>query len=134
MPAAKRKKKPDQIGGGKPGPGRPKGVPNKLNSDIRAAVIAAANHAGNMMKVDLPGIEELDGAEAYLTLLAMREPKTFGPILSKTFSSTIDISISAQQDKLVELLQKRRQALAEQARDITPQAEALERALNGSGD
>lgn len=34
-PVRKTRKNKDQIGGGKPGPGRPKGVPNKLTRDVK---------------------------------------------------------------------------------------------------
>lgn len=45
-PKRARPKGPDRIGGGKPGPGRPKGVPNKINRDLREAYLIAANLAG----------------------------------------------------------------------------------------
>src|SRR5580704_6940382 len=34
-----RPKRPDQIGGGKPGPGRPKGVRNKFTEDLKQVIL-----------------------------------------------------------------------------------------------
>ena len=39
-------KRPDQIGGGKPGPGRKPGIPNKANGLLKDAIIQAAEEAG----------------------------------------------------------------------------------------
>lgn len=36
-------KEPTQIGGGKPGPGRPPGVPNKFTGDLKEAILAGVN-------------------------------------------------------------------------------------------
>lgn len=36
-------KRPDQIGGGKPGPGRPRGCPNKFTGDLKEAILAGIN-------------------------------------------------------------------------------------------
>ena len=38
----KNTKRPDQIGGGKPGPGRKPGIPNKANGLLKDAIIQAA--------------------------------------------------------------------------------------------
>ena len=53
---------------GKPGPGRPKGVPNKATTEIRKAIVEAFDKAG--------GVD-------YLVNLAQTEPKTFIPLLAK---------------------------------------------------
>ena len=42
----KNTKRPDQIGGGKPGPGRKPGIPNKANGLLKDAIIQAAEGAG----------------------------------------------------------------------------------------
>jgi hypothetical protein len=68
-----RARRPDQIGGGKPGPGRPKGVPNKINRDLKEAYLLAANLAG--------GAEGLVG---YLKAQALQtNPSPFMTGLSK---------------------------------------------------
>ena len=38
-------KRPDQIGGGKPGPGRPKGVCNKFTGELKQTILNAVNSA-----------------------------------------------------------------------------------------
>jgi hypothetical protein len=38
-------KRPDQIGGGKPGPGRPKGRMNKFSGDLKQAILDGINSA-----------------------------------------------------------------------------------------
>ena len=42
----KNTKRLDQIGGGKPGPGRKPGIPNKANGLLKDAIIQAAGKAG----------------------------------------------------------------------------------------
>ena len=42
----KNTKRPDQIGGGKPGPGRKPGIPNKATGLLKDAIIQAAEEAG----------------------------------------------------------------------------------------
>jgi hypothetical protein len=37
-----------RIGAGKPGPGRPKGVPNKLNGQLKEMILAALSEAGGV--------------------------------------------------------------------------------------
>lgn len=57
-----------------PGPGRPKGVPNKLTADVKAAILEAFQQAG--------------GA-TYLARIADEKPETFCALLGKVLPMTI---------------------------------------------
>ena len=59
-------KRPDQIGGGKPGPGRKLGIPNRANGLLKDAIIQAAEAAGGE-----------GGMVAYLTKQAKAHPVAF---------------------------------------------------------
>jgi len=61
-----------QRGGARKGAGRPKGVPNKITTDLRQAVINAYDKAGG---------------EEYLAGLARDEPKTFATLMAKVIPS-----------------------------------------------
>lgn len=61
-----------QIGKGKPGPGRPKGVPNKANALLKDAIIQAAEQAGGE-----------GGLIGYLQLQASENPGPFMALLGK---------------------------------------------------
>jgi len=50
------------------GPGRPKGSPNKITSDIRTAIMSAFSEVGG---------------QAYLVKVAHEDPKTFCTLLGK---------------------------------------------------
>ena len=63
-----------QIGKGKPGPGRPKGVPNKTTSLLKDAILQAAQRAGG-------GDEE--GLINYLEVQARDNPGPFMSLLGK---------------------------------------------------
>lgn len=60
--------------GNKAGKGRPKGVPNKLTADVKAAILEAFEQAG--------------GA-AYLARIADEKPETFCTLLGKVLPMTI---------------------------------------------
>lgn len=57
-----------KIGEGKPGPGRPKGLPNKTTMEIKTAIIEAFEKAG--------GVD-------YLVQLAKEDPRTFCALVGK---------------------------------------------------
>lgn len=57
---------------GKPGPGRPKGVPNKNTTLLKDALLQAAQAAGGE-----------GGLVGYLTTQAMQNPQSFLPLLGK---------------------------------------------------
>lgn len=62
-----------KIGQGKPGPGRPKGVPNKNTTLLKDAILKAATQAG--------GGEE--GLVTYLQIQAQINPGPFLALLGK---------------------------------------------------
>lgn len=59
-----------------PGPGRPKGTPNKLTSQVKDAIEAA--------------FDEVGGKE-YLVKMAYKEPKAFMALLGKVLPKDINI-------------------------------------------
>jgi hypothetical protein len=63
-----------RIGEGKPGPGRPKGVPNKTTALLKDAILKAAQEAGG-------GGEE--GVAEYLKTQATTNPGPFLSLLGK---------------------------------------------------
>ena len=64
-------KQTPRIGQGKPGPGRPKGVPNKANGLLKDAILQAATDAGDGDMV------------AYLTKQARENPGPFLGLIGK---------------------------------------------------
>lgn len=60
------------MGDGTPGPGRPKGIPNKNTTLLKDALLAAATQAGGK-----------DGLVGYLTEQAIANPQSFLPLLGK---------------------------------------------------
>jgi hypothetical protein len=70
-------KKTPKIGEGKPGPGRPKGMPNKTTALLKDAILKAAEDAG-------------DGdMAAYLTQQAKENPGPFMALLGKVLPMQI---------------------------------------------
>lgn len=67
-----------EIGKGKPGPGRPKGLPNKTTALLKDAILKAAEAAGGDETEDSPG-----GMVAYLTAQAKDNPGPFMALLGK---------------------------------------------------
>lgn len=65
-------------GWAKAGPGRPKGVPNKITADIRKAIVAAAEAAGGD-----------EGMVGYLTRQANENPTTFMGLLGKIIPAVV---------------------------------------------
>lgn len=63
-------------GDGTPGPGRPKGVPNKATRELKAAILQAAEGVGE----DNNG---KDGLVGYLRRVAMEDVKAFSSLLGK---------------------------------------------------
>lgn len=70
-PALKETRK-NEIGKGKAGPGRPKGVPNKTTALLKDAILQAATAAGGA-----------DGLVGYLKTQATQNPQSFLPLLGK---------------------------------------------------
>ena len=69
-------KRPDQIGGGKPGPGRKLGIPNRANGLLKDAIIQAAEAAGGE-----------GGMVAYLTKQAKAHPVAFLGLIGRVCRS-----------------------------------------------
>ena len=66
-----------QIGKGKPGPGRPKGVPNKVNALLKDDILRAAEAA------------HPEGRVGYLTQQAQNNPTAFLGLLGKVLPMQI---------------------------------------------
>ena len=60
---------PDKIGRGKPGPGRPKGMPNKTTALLKDAILKAATEAGQGSMVDYLKARAIDTPGPFLSLL-----------------------------------------------------------------
>lgn len=73
-----------QIGGGKAGPGRPKGVTNKLTAEIKAAIWQGIQAAGD----DLSGPGT--GAIGWFKHVAKEKPEVMGPIVQKLLPSKVE--------------------------------------------
>ena len=69
-----------KIGEGKPGPGRPKGVPNRTTALLKDAILQAAQRAGG---------DDQDGLVNYLTIQAKENPGPFLSLLGKVLPLTL---------------------------------------------
>jgi hypothetical protein len=67
-----------KVGDGTPGPGRPKGVPNKNTTMLKDAILQAAASAGGK-----------GGLVGYLTDQAIKNPQSFLPLLGKVLPMQI---------------------------------------------
>lgn len=68
-----------KIGKGKPGPGRPKGLPNKNTSLLKDAILLAATNAGGK-----------DGLVGYLEVQAIENPGPFMSLLGKVLPMQVE--------------------------------------------
>ena len=75
-------KKPRRVGDGTPGPGRPKGVPNKTTSILKDAILRAAEKAGNKVGDD--------GLISYLEEQAEKNPGPFMSLLGKVLPMQVE--------------------------------------------
>lgn len=78
MPAAVKQTAENKIGKGKPGPGRPKGKPNKTTALLKDAILQAAEEAGGK-----------DGLVGYLKTQAAANPGPFMALLGKVLPTQI---------------------------------------------
>ena len=70
--------KTNKVGDGTPGPGRPKGMPNKTTTLLKDAILQAATRAGGK-----------DGLVGYLEKQANENPNAFMPLLGKVLPMQI---------------------------------------------
>lgn len=73
--------KTPKIGQGKPGPGRPKGMPNKSTALLKDAILQAADEAGGKA-----------GLVAYLKKQARENPGPFMALLGKVLPLQVGVS------------------------------------------
>lgn len=78
----KQTSKKPRVGDGRPGPGRPKGVPNKTTTKLKEAILAALEGAGNSIK---PG----GGSVAYLQQQALENPGPFMALIGKVLPTQL---------------------------------------------
>lgn len=76
------KKQTAEIGKGKPGPGRPKGVPNKTTAILKDAILLAAEDVGEDGKGK-------DGLQGYLRFVAASDVKAFATLIGKVLPMTV---------------------------------------------
>jgi hypothetical protein len=84
-------KQTSQIGKGRPGPGRPKGVPNKINTLLKEDILAAAEAAHE------------GGRIGYLTQQAQENPTAFLGLLGKVLPMTVAGDADAPLKVVVEI-------------------------------
>jgi hypothetical protein len=80
----------NQIGKGKAGPGRPKGLPNKTTALLKDAILQAAENAGNKVGDN--------GLVTYLEQQATENPGPFLSLLGKVLPMQVvgDLSVTVQ--------------------------------------
>lgn len=76
------------IGKGKPGPGRPKGLPNKTTQLLKDAILKAAEEAGGE-----------EGMVGYLVIQAKTNPQSFLPLLGKV----LPMQVTGPDDGAIEI-------------------------------
>jgi len=76
------------IGKGKPGPGRPKGLPNKTTQLLKDAILKAAEEAGGA-----------EGMVGYLVIQAKTNPQSFLPLLGKV----LPMQVTGPEDGAIEI-------------------------------
>lgn len=81
------------IGKGKPGPGRPKGIPNRTTALLKDAILLAAAEAGGD-----------EGMVGYLKTQATQNPSAFLPLLGKVLPLQITGDPDGAAPILIELV------------------------------
>lgn len=79
----------NRIGKGKPGPGRPKGVPNRTTALLKDAILQAAEEAGGH-----------GGMVGYLKIQAATNPQSFLPLLGKV----LPMQVTGEEGGAVEMV------------------------------
>lgn len=121
-PAVKVKGSKGKVGDGVPGPGRPKGVPNKITADVQTMVLEALNRAGANVQKKRRSLAELEPGTAYLLEQAEKRPELFMPMVRQLMPAKIDIDVKMMGEELLTLMTQRRDQLAAM-KDITPTKE-----------
>jgi hypothetical protein len=84
-----------EIGKGKAGPGRPKGLPNKTTTALKEAILAAAAEHGE-------DDEGTDGLKGYLRKVAREDVKAFtgllGRVLPLDVSGNVGFNVTISRD------------------------------------
>lgn len=83
-----RDRKTAGIGKGTPGPGRPKGTPNKTTALLKDAILLAATQAGGE-----------EGMVGYLRDQATANPQSFLPLLGKV----LPLQVAGDPDQPLEI-------------------------------
>jgi hypothetical protein len=73
-----------EIGKGKPGPGRKKGIPNRTTTALKDAILAAAGRHGE------DGFGAM-GLEGYLFKVASEDVKAFASLLGRVLPLDVDV-------------------------------------------
>jgi hypothetical protein len=119
---AKNTKRVDQIGGGKPGPGRKRGIPNKATGLLKDAILQAAEEAGGK-----------GGLVGYLTLQARKHPAAFLALIGRVLPLQMQ-SRDPNEQIVIEIVYRQRDSdrnepkLVEHVVDQPANAAALETA------
>jgi hypothetical protein len=90
-----------RVGDGTPGPGRPKGVPNKATKMVKEMVLEALDKAGGVK---------------YLVEQAEKNPTAFLTILGKTIPLSGDLNVNHEWTEFLAVARAR--ALSDQAATI----------------
>ena len=91
--------------GCKPGPGRPKGVPNALTQILKEAILLAGEDVGNEIADEAK--QERKGLVSYLQWAAIKHPPAYLQLLARVMSTQIETSTKHSEPyKTVEELQK----------------------------
>jgi hypothetical protein len=68
------------------GPGRPKGLPNRIKADLSQMIINNAARAGFLkLKDGENAATGIDGCDGYLLWCAVHEPKTYMALLARLY-------------------------------------------------
>ena len=102
------------------GPGRKKGVPNKLSQDMKTMLEQALKRAGENVQKKRRSLKDLEPSVAYLADQAEDNPQAFMGLLRSLLPAKIDLDVTLMSRDLVGVLSERRDQLA-QLRDVTPE-------------